>query len=253
LFVVEAEWQVHNYLYLSQLNPGLMKRTKIGVLLLFSGLISAELCAQTVLRPNQSLKSHETLEIVSIELKTDMTLVSLVVENRITGGTFCADRNIYIIDPTGTRLKLKKATGIPVCPDAYNFRGMGEKLNFSLEFPPLKAGASWIDIVEECESNCFWFYGVTLDTELNRKLDAAFLAASGSNAADNITLFKNILDPIDSQNQGIEGLLYINIINASLENSDKVGASVWYKRLAASGAPRVNQYLKYLNDLGIKY
>jgi hypothetical protein len=130
---------------------------------------------------------------------------------------------------------------------------MGEKLNFTLEFPPLKAGTDWIDVIEECESNCFWFYGVTLNHELNRKLDEAFLAASVNKPADNVTLFKNILDPIDSQNLGIEGLLYINIINASLENADKVGASVWYKRLAASDAPRLNQYLKYLNDLGIKY
>ena len=240
-------------MYLSQNNPDIMKRTKTGVLLLFSGLLSAQLCAQNIIRPNQSLKSHETLEISSVELKADVTIVSLTVENRITGGTFCADRNIFIIDPDGMRLKLKKATGIPACPDTYKFRGIGEKLNFTLEFPPLKTGTAWIDIVEECESNCFWFYGITLDSELNRKLDAAFLSASGNNAADNVTLFRNILDPIDSQNLGIEGLLYINIINASLENADKVGASVWYKRLAVSNAPRVNQYLKYLNDRGVKY
>jgi hypothetical protein len=241
------------YYYLAWINRDSMGRIKSGIIISVFSLLSAGLSAQEIIRPNQSLKSHETLEITSIVLKADMTFISLVVENRITGGTFCADRNVYIIDSEGTRLKLKKANGIPACPDAYKFRGIGEKLNFTLEFPPLKPGTSWIDIIEECSSDCFWFYGVTLDNELNRKLDQAFLAAAGNKPADNVTLFKNILDPIDSQNLGIEGLLYINIINASLENADKVGASVWYKRLAASDAPRVNQYLKYLNDLGIKY
>ena len=66
-------------------------------------------------------------------------------------------------------------------------------------------------------------------------------------------LFKNILDEIDSQNPGIEGLLYINLINAAVEDADIVNASVWYKRLAASHAPRKEQYIKYLNEKGIRY
>ncbi len=44
-----------------------------------------------------------------------------------------------------------------------------------------------------------------------------------------------------------------NIINAAIEAGDKTEASVWYKRLLSSGAPRVNYYVKYLNDRGIKY
>jgi len=230
-----------------------MKLYQSGLIVILAGLLSSGLSAQGIIRPNQSLKSHETLEITEITMKAGLTLVSLVIENRISGGKFCADRNLYIIEPDGTRLKLKKATGIPACPDTYEFRGVGEKLKFTLEFPPLKTGTAWIDIVEECASDCFWFYGITLNNELNRKLDEVFLAASGNKPEENINLFKSILDQIDSQNPGIEGLLYINIINASLENSDKVGASVWYKRLAASEAPRLNQYIKYLNDLGIKY
>ena len=209
--------------------------------------------SQTFTAPNFALKSHETLEIKMIETTPEKTIVSLSVENRIIGGQFCADRNIYIIDPSGEKTRLRKAAGIPVCPDSHKFKDIGEKLQFTLEFPPVKTGTKWIDIIEDCTSNCFWFYGVTLDNDLNKKLDDAFLRASKEKPAENILLFKNILDSIDNQNLGIEGLLYINIINAAVEDKDNVDATVWYKRLGSSHAPRVNQYLKYLNDKGIKY
>ena len=209
--------------------------------------------SQTVEKPNSALKSHETLEISKVEIASDKTVVYMTIENRIEGGNFCADRNIYIIDPEGRRLNLKKATGIPVCPESFKFKSIGEKLQFALEFPSLNTGTKWIDIIEDCTSKCFWFYGITLDNELNRKLDEAFSMASKGKPADSILLFKTILDGIDSQDLGIEGLLYINIINAATEDADNVNTIVWYKRLASSHAPRVNQYLKYLNDRGIKY
>ena len=209
--------------------------------------------SQSVNKPNYSLKSHETLDITKVEISEKSTIVFLTIENRIEGGSFCADKNIYIIDPGGKRLRLLSSSGIPVCPDTYKFKYAGEKLNFTLVFPPLERGTKWIDIIEDCTSNCFWFYGVTLDNELNNKLDDAFALASQGKPEDNIAVFKNILDGIDSQDLGIEGLLYINIINAAVENSDKVNAMVWYKRLASSHAPRAEKYLKYLNDRGIRY
>ena len=210
--------------------------------------------SQTFICPNCALKSHETLEITKVEIGPGATTVFLSVENkRSEGGSFCADKKIFIIYPGGSRLKLTKANNIPVCPETYNFKSVGEKLQFTLEFPSLKPGTKWFDLIEDCNSNCFWFYGITLDNELNKKLDEAFDLASKGLPADNINLFKNILDGIDNQDLGIEGLLYINIINAAIENADKVGAALWYKRMASSHAPRLNQYLKYLNDRGIKY
>jgi hypothetical protein len=181
-------------------------------------------------------------------------MVYFSVENRRSeGGSFCADRNIYIINPDGSRLNLVKAKNIPVCPEAHNFKNVGEKLFFTLEFPPLKTGTKWIDIIEDCSSNCFWFYGVTLDNELNKRIDNAFITAAKAQPSLNKLLFKNILDDIDSQNLGIEGLIYINIINAAVEEGDNIDAAVWYKRLGTSHAPRSDQYIKYLNERGIKY
>jgi len=209
--------------------------------------------SQTILQPNYALKSHETLEISKIEIRNDNTVIYLTIENRIEGGTFCADRNIYIINSEGEKLRLVKSSEIPVCPDTYKFKSIGEKLQFTLSFPPFKPETKWVDLVEDCTGNCFWFYGVTLDNDLNKRIDEAFSNASGGKAEDNIVLFKTILDSIDSQDLGIEGLLYINIINAVSGDAGKVNAAAWYKRLASSNAPRVSQYLKYLNDKGIKY
>jgi hypothetical protein len=229
-----------------------MKRTILGFL--FFVICAIKISSQAYNQPNAALKSHETLVISKVGINSKTTTIYLSVENRRNeGGNFCADKNIYLIYPDGSRLKLTKANNIPRCPDTYNFKSVGEKLQFTLEFPPLKPGTKWFDLIEDCNSNCFWFYGVTLDNELNKKLDEAFDLASKGQPADNINLFKDILDTIDNQDLGIEGLLYINIINAAVDNADKVGAAVWYKRMAASKAPRLNQYLKYLNDRGIKY
>jgi len=209
--------------------------------------------SQTVTFPNHALKHHETLEITKVEITAANTVVFLTIENRIDGGNFCADRNIYLVDAEGEKYILEQSSGIPVCPDSYKFKYIGEKLQFTLTFPPLKAGTTWFDLIEDCSDNCFWFYGVTLDNELNKKLDDAFSLASGQKPAENILLFRSILDDIDGKNLGIEGLLYINIINAASEDADNVNSAVWYRRFASSHAPRLSQYIKYLNDRGIKY
>jgi hypothetical protein len=229
-----------------------MNRTIL--VMLFFVTCELQIFSQTYNYPNVALKSHETLEISKVEIGPAATTVFLSVENkRSEGGSFCADKNIFIVFSDGSRTKLTRANNIPVCPKAYYFKSVGEKLQFTLEFPTLKPGIKWFDLIEDCSSNCFWVYGVTLDNELNKKLDEAFDLASKGLPADNVNLFKNIIDSIDNQHPGIEGLLYINIINASIENADKAGAAVWYKRMASSHAPRLNQYLKYLNDKGIKY
>jgi 23S rRNA-/tRNA-specific pseudouridylate synthase len=99
--------------------------------------------SQTIIKPNQALKSHETLQIKKIETTSDETVISLSIENRRVDGSFCADKNIFIIYPDGSRIKLAKSIGIPSCPDAYKFKNIGEVLDFTLTFPPIKQGIEW--------------------------------------------------------------------------------------------------------------
>jgi hypothetical protein len=216
-------------------------------------LITIALYPQTIPKPNFALKSHETLEIIKVEMSLEKTTVYFSIENRIAGGSFCADKNIFLIYPNGSRIKLTKANGIPVCPENYNFKNIGEKLDFNLVFPTLKPATGWIDIVEECSANCLWFYGITLNSDLNRRLDEAFASAARGKPEDNIIIFRNLLDSLNTEDQGIEGSLYVNIINAAIEAGNKTEAVAWYRKLLSSHAPRSDQYVKYLNDRGIRF
>jgi hypothetical protein len=230
-----------------------MKEVKGALFILIFFQCAAFISAQVIDHPNSAMKSPETLVINRIETTNAKTIVYLTLENRIKDGYFCADKRIYIIYPDGSRSKLIKAAGIPTCPEMHKFKEAGEKLDFTLVFPALKKDVQWIDIVEECSAGCLFFYGLTLDLELNKKLDELFQNAAKTTPGESIALFKSMIDETDSKNPGIEGLLYINIIIASVEAGDKPGASVWYKRLLASGVPRASYYVKFLNDKGIRF
>ena len=209
--------------------------------------------SQTFNHPNIGLKSHETLEISKVEISPQNTLIFLSVENRITGGYFCADKNIFILYPDGTRSKLTTSKGIPVCPDSYKFKTIGEKLNFELTFPPLKPGTQWIDLIEDCSDNCFSFFGVCLNTDLYKRIDEASVLAENEKPAEALMNFIKIAGTIDSKNSGIEGLIYINIIKLAKETNNIQKASEWYSKLKLSGIPRNDLYIKHLNSQGIIY
>jgi hypothetical protein len=223
--------------------------TGISVSLIFS----ASLAAQSFIQPNYGLKSHETLIINKVECSEKATTIYLTVENRRVGGTFCADKNIYLFYPDGTNIKLISSNGIPVCPDSHKFQMAGEKLDFTLTFPPLKKDIKWFDLVEDCNDNCFHFYGVTLDNELNRKINDAFSQAESDDPLKAMISLVDILNSTDGKNLGSEGFLYVNIISLAREAGNHGQASDWYKKLKNSGAPRLQEYIKFLNDQGIKY
>jgi hypothetical protein len=226
---------------------------KVSVISILFLLTTGYLNSQTFINPNYSLKSHATLNIIKVEAGSEATIFYMSIENKIDGGTFCADKNIYIIYPDGKKSKLESSTGIPVCPDNYKFKAPGEKLEFVLSFPPLKKGTEWIDLVEECSDKCFSFYGVTLNNDLNNRINDAFALAENDEPAKAMISFINIAEEVDKSNPGIEGLLYINIIKLAVETGDNTKAGEWYKKFKLSGAPRLSQYIKYLNDQGIKY
>ena len=208
---------------------------------------------QSVVKPNFGLKSPETIDIKKIEGTEDGTTIYLSIKNMIDGGYFCADKNISIIYPDGSKSRLISSDGIPTCPETYKFKYIGEVLDFMLRFPPLKPGIEWIDLVEECNDNCFYFSGISLDNELNKKIDAAFDLAEKGESAAAMNSFIAIEDQTDSKDLGTEGLMYINIIMLAKETANTEQADKWYKRFEASGAPHLSQYIKYLNDRGIKY
>ena len=218
-----------------------------------SVLMSLPGYSQTILKPNYGLKSHETLEIKKIECSSESVSVFLSIENRIQGGAFCADKNIYILYPDGEKSRLISSSGIPVCPDSYKFKTIGEKLDFILVFPPLKTGTEWIDLIEDCDENCFSFYGITLDNDLNKKINEGFELAESGETSKALISFIDLIGTIDNKNTGIEGLIYLSVIKLADEAGSKEVAAEWTERMRSSDAPRLQLYLRNLESQGIKY
>jgi hypothetical protein len=225
-----------------------------GSALIFYILLAGNLkvISQSIMSPNYGLKSPETLNISKIEITPEGTTVYLTVENRIENGNFCADRNIFIIDPAGNRLKLSKASGIPVCPDKHKFKKTGEKLDFTLSFPPLKPGIQCIDIKEECSDNCFSFYGVVLNKNLNKELDGAYGLAESGQSIKALDKFIS-LSEVNKNSNGIEALIFFNIIKLATETGNTVKAAEWYKKLNSPDVSGGRIYIEQLNLQGIRY
>jgi len=209
--------------------------------------------SQAIINPNFGLKSHETLEILKIEITGENTVIYLTVENRIDKGSFCADRNIFILYPDGTKLKMFKAEGIPQCPDLYKFKSVGEKLGFTLTFPPLKQGSTWIDLIEDCKENCFSFYGIILESEINGKIDEAVALLDKGELDSAISKYKSIITGAGSSESGITGSLYSDLISLLVQKGYKKEAEEWYKKFVSSNVPRLQLYLDNLNSRGIKF
>jgi hypothetical protein len=224
----------------------------VSIILIFLASISG-VYSQTVNSPNSGLRSHETLEITKIDITTLKTVISLNIENKIAGGYFCADKNISILYPDGTKSNLISSKGIPVCPDAYKFKTIGEKLEFELTFPPLKKNTEWIDLIEDCNDNCFSFYGICLNNELNKKIEDAFHFAEIGEPAKATLDFITIANTIKAKNTGTDGLIYMNIIQLFKETGNVGKASEWYEKLKSSDVPRKELYIKHLNSQGITY
>jgi hypothetical protein len=215
--------------------------------------LSAVANGQVIDRPNYALKSHETLEIKKIVTNAKSSTFLMSIENRIQGGEFCADKNIYIVYPDGTRNKILSSNGIPVCPDSYKFKSPGEKLDFVLVFPPIKPGIDWIDLVEDCNDNCFSFYGLITNEALNNRIDEAFALAEKNEPAGAMVSFIKIAEETEKMNSAISPLLYINITKLARETGNNLKSAEWYNRLKNAGFSGKERYIKFLNGQGILY
>lgn len=205
---------------------------------------------QVITSPNYTLKSHETLNIEKIEFLKGSTVFYMSIENRIPDGYFCADRNIFIIYPDGTRARLVSSKGIPVCPQTHRFKKTGEKLNFTLAFPPLKE-ADCIDLVEECSDNCFTFYGIILNEETNKLLNEVFAYSESGELANAIEILERLYG--SNENSGITGIICLTTIKLAKEAGNEELAAKYYRILNSSRDARREIYLNHLHTLGIRY
>lgn len=221
------------------------------ILLLFLSPFMAS--AQVYNMPATGLKSHETLEIVKVENSSDKTTIYVSIENRIKGGVFCADRNIYMGFPDGTRSKMVKSSGIPQCPDSYKFKKIGEKLEFSLVFPPVKPGTGWFDLIEDCSDNCFSVYGILLNSNISSAINEAVLYVNRGELDSAIKIYSDLIKKAGPTEAGIAASLYVDLIELLVSKGYTSQATDYYRKLVASTFPRKELYLNNLNSRGIRF
>jgi len=223
-----------------------------SIVILFAVMLPALLHPQAIPKPNYGLKSHETLSIEKIELNRNATIVSFSVENKIENGSFCVDRRTYIIDPAGNRYRMISASGIPLCPASYDFKAVGEILNFQLTFPHLPNEPAYINIIEECTEHCFSFYGVTLDEYINSRFDEPFSMVERGETQRAISRFISVAEDVD-KHTGLKVIAFYNIIKLSHDLGDEQKAAEWYAKLKSIPQNTGKMYIEQLNLQGITY
>ena len=184
--------------------------------------------AQVYENPIAGKQSHPELEITQIEITNTNTIISLEVTNkRENGGWFCADRNISIKNSEGVETyQLIKSENIPTCPENYEFSYAGEILKFKLHFPKISNKIKYLDLIENCSSACFSFYGIILDNEHNDKIRAfekAFELYQNDQFMESIPYFEKVLKgsiTIDSQIYGLS-YYYLIVINNDLNDKEQ--------------------------------
>ncbi len=220
-----------------------MKKNLFLSLLILSAL---QLYSQTIDRPNYGLKSHPTLDIESVVLTTNATTIFMVIENQSLEGTFCADKNIFIALPNGKHLKVKSSEGIPRCPDTHVFKLFGEKMLFSLTFPPMPAGTLWFDLIEDCDDACFSFNSVILDSGFNQKIDHAYSSLESKDLEKSALEFEALLPLFADKKCNYQAAIYSNLVDLAKMSGDTETAMKWLEILKNSDIPNKEKYIESL-------
>jgi hypothetical protein len=217
-------------------------------LILFIVLIVTviKIYSQTIEQPNYGLKSHPTLDIESIVLTDNSTTFFMVIENQSLDGTFCADKNIFIILPNGKRLKIKGTEGIPRCPETHVFKTYGEKMLFSLTFPALPEGTKWIDLIEDCNEACFSFNSLILDVDLNQKIDHAFSTLESGQTENASFEFEKLLSSFSDKKCSYQGAIYYTLVELASQMGNTEKAKEWLEKLEKSDIPLKAKFIENL-------
>ncbi|MBN1386994.1 MAG: hypothetical protein JW965_01020 [Bacteroidales bacterium] len=221
------------------------------ILVLFGTMLlgCALMRAQEIVKPNYGLKSPETIEVIRVRLTGSQTLVDMSIQNLVRGGYFCIDENTYLEYGNGMKLKMQKVSGLPLCPDRYEFRTTGEKVYFTLYFDELPEDIDWFDIVEYCGENCFSVFALNLDEEINEKINAAFSAMDRLEPEQAIEIFRNMLPSLRSCGHGITGSVYLNLVELLAANNLDDQLRQLVSDFRESNIPHKQRYLEILNNL----
>lgn len=215
------------------------------VLLCLTLFLAINIQSQEIKNPNFAVVSHPMI-VDQISYTDENLIIQLTIENKIIGGSFCADKDIYVQDVLKElKLPLLYSENIPTCPQTYNFRWIGEKLTFQLYFPKPTYQIKYLNIIENCDDNCFSIYGLILDAEMNKLVDQAFSFFDERNYdSSKETLIKLITDYPDYP----FGNLYLNLIQVLLIQDNIADAKSYYQQLSDSNFHDKKFILDQLKD-----
>lgn len=188
------------------------------------------LLSQTIVAPNFIVKSHETLDVVKVVRNEDGTIFQMSIRNeRSEGGSFCINENTEII-ANNKRYKIQRIENIPECPETHKFESIGDALTFYLYFPPIPDKTKIINIVENCNDNCFRFEGLVIDEKLNIEMNLAFNYFESGLLSEGLLSYKNLLKEYENQEPALEGLFYFYIITILKEMGQETEAIKWLEQ-----------------------
>lgn len=208
--------------------------------------------SQSIISPNYGLRSPLTADLVRVDFSDKSTVVWLTITSDINNAWFCIDRNTFLIEPDGNRVRITDLKGLPYCPATYRFKRPGEKASVSLTFPATGI-LPWFSVVEDCVGGCLSFRGIITDADLNSLLNQAYdLEGKGEDMAA-YRIFEDIINRTDSLNLGIEGSLFTNLILLDRRMSRPETARRWYDRMMTADTPDLRLYLDNLRSQGVSY
>lgn len=225
-----------------------MKRVKRAIIVAIAILTSSHGFSQVSFEPNYTLKSPETISLISLENRENSTVINMSITNLVEGGYFCADKNTYLTTDKGVRYKLINAIGIPYCPEVNRFSQIGERLYFTLVFPLIDRETAWFDIVEECGDNCFSILGVTTDEKLNERVNSCFDIFESGELREAAEMFEALLPELESSRHALTGSVYMNLIIIYKSLGDKKEA-YYMDRLLKSDMPHRDRIIEGLKRI----
>jgi tetratricopeptide (TPR) repeat protein len=199
----------------------------VGSLIIFPGFLYGQVYNDI----NFALCSHP-MKVIKIETDQNQSKFEISIENQIATGSFCADKNIDMQDAISKKsMHLIKSVGIPVCPDNYNFKSIGEVLTFQLFFPTPIASTKYVNIIENCDQYCFSIKGIILDSEMNKDINLGYEYYTKGKLDFALQSFKMA---VEKNPDYPFGFLYFNIIQILAEKQDYQSAKNWYSKLKNS-------------------
>ncbi len=195
--------------------------------------------------------SHPELVIKRISFNDKNTVVEFSVTNNVMGGWFCADKNIYLFNKVeNKRYNLRGSDNIPNCPDKYEFKRVGEKLEFALFFEKIENHGERIDLVEDCSNSCFYFRDILLDNNKNRDIhlfETSVIQFEAGNINQAEANFIKITQNIPENPTHVYGFAYSYLYKISLQREDKSKAEEWKSEFMKSNLPNKDYYLNNFN------